>query len=94
MSPEGLEKAYIDFSNNSSNRHGYYKLTSLYIGNFYLFMKIINFLSVLKYDDVDLITILVFFENSYGVTHSSKVSWIGINCINWINVKKAHTGQG
>ena len=54
----------------------------------------INFLSVLKYDDVDLITILVFFENSYVVTHSSKVSWIGINCINWINVKKAHTGQG
>ena len=70
---KGLEKTYIHFRNNTLPVGTVtYKLLIIY-GEFDLFNQIYLFSRHQK-SHVTLVTILIFFEWSYTVPHSSKVS--------------------
>ena len=52
LSPKGLEKTYIDFSNNTFPLDRSIILTSLYMGNLIYSRKYLTSMTVLKYDNV------------------------------------------
>ena len=64
-------------------------------GEFDLFIKIPNFDDRVEIwwshqkSHVTLITVLVFFERSYVVPHSCKVSWLGLN---WFRIYEGGGG--